>query len=68
MNASHEFAAPDRAARFDARDFRAALGQFATGVTIVTTRGTDGRRVGLTVNSFTSVSLDPPLVALVPVA
>lgn len=41
---------------------RAALGQFATGVTIVTTIGPQGQRIGLTANSFTSVSLDPPLV------
>jgi flavin reductase (DIM6/NTAB) family NADH-FMN oxidoreductase RutF len=47
---------------FDRRDFRRALGQFATGVTIVSTRSKEGRRVGLTVNSFSSVSLDPPLV------
>jgi flavin reductase (DIM6/NTAB) family NADH-FMN oxidoreductase RutF len=43
-------------------DYRRALAQFATGVTIVTTRGADGRPVGLTVNSFNSVSLEPPLV------
>ncbi|HSK14562.1 MAG TPA: styrene monooxygenase/indole monooxygenase family protein [Gaiellaceae bacterium] len=48
--------------RFDRRALRRALGQYATGVTVVTTRGPDGRRVGLTANSFTSVSLDPPLV------
>ena len=41
---------------------RAALGRFATGVTIVTARSADGRPVGLTVNSFNSVSLTPPLV------
>lgn len=41
---------------------RAALSQFATGVTIVTALTADGRRIGLTANSFTSVSLDPPLV------
>lgn len=46
----------------DPRDFRIALGCFATGVTIVTTLGSDGRYVGLTVNSFSSVSMDPPLV------
>ena len=51
-----------QATRFDARAYRRTLGQFTTGVTIVTTRALDGRRVGLTVNSFTSVSLDPPLV------
>ncbi len=50
------------AAPFDAREFRNALGTFATGVTIVTTRGGAGEPVGLTVNSFASVSLDPPLV------
>lgn len=45
----------------DIRGFRDALGAFATGVTIVTTN--DGERdVGLTANSFNSVSLDPPLV------
>lgn len=48
--------------RFDRRDFRRALGQFATGVTVVTTRAPDGRRVGVTVNSFSSVSLNPPLI------
>jgi flavin reductase (DIM6/NTAB) family NADH-FMN oxidoreductase RutF len=50
------------AERFERRDFRRALGQFATGVTVVSTRAKDGRRVGITVNSFSSVSLDPPLV------
>jgi flavin reductase (DIM6/NTAB) family NADH-FMN oxidoreductase RutF len=49
-------------AGFDAHDFRRALGTFATGVTIMTARGRDGEPVGLTVNSFASVSLDPPLV------
>ena len=47
---------------FDTRDFRRALGRFATGITVVTTRGADGTLAGLTVNSFNSVSLDPPLV------
>lgn len=46
----------------DAREFRNALGCFATGVTIVTTVDPGGEPVGLTVNSFNSVSLDPPLV------
>ncbi len=50
------------AERFDRRDLRRALGQFATGVTVVSTRAKDGRRIGVTVNSFSSVSLDPPLV------
>src|ERR1700754_1916090 len=47
---------------FDARAFRRALGNFVTGVTIVTTIDAVGRPRGLTVNSFTSVSLSPPLV------
>lgn len=42
--------------------FRMVLGNFATGITVVTTRGTDGKVHGLTVNSFTSVSLDPFLI------
>ena len=47
---------------FSQRDFRSALGMFATGVTIVTARATDGTLIGLTANSFNSVSLTPPLV------
>lgn len=46
----------------DSQQFRSALGSFATGITIVTTRDKVGRDVGLTVNSFNSVSLDPPMV------
>jgi flavin reductase (DIM6/NTAB) family NADH-FMN oxidoreductase RutF len=46
----------------DAASFKRALGQFATGITVVTSRDTDGRPLGLTVNAFSSVSLDPPLV------
>lgn len=46
----------------DPREFRRALGSFATGVTVVTTVGSDGQLHGLTANSFSSVSLDPPLV------
>ncbi|MGH8505085.1 MAG: flavin reductase [Stenotrophobium sp.] len=49
-------------ASLDAAEFRKALGSFATGVTIITTRGPDGQPLGLTVNSFNSVSLNPPLV------
>jgi 3-hydroxy-9,10-secoandrosta-1,3,5(10)-triene-9,17-dione monooxygenase reductase component len=44
------------------RQFRSALGAFATGVTIVTTRSAAGEDIGLTANSFNSVSLDPPMV------
>ncbi len=46
----------------DARTFRDALGCFATGITIVTALAEDGTPTGLTANSFTSVSLDPPLL------
>lgn len=52
----------DEAARFDVRDLRRAFGQYATGVTVVTTRDDTGRPWGMTANSFTSVSLNPPLV------
>lgn len=48
---------------FDAGKFRQALGQFATGVAVMTARDGTGRGIGVTVNSFTSVSLDPPLVS-----
>ncbi len=47
---------------FDGKNFRMALGQFGTGVAIVTARDDAGRPVGMTINSFASVSLDPPLV------
>jgi flavin reductase (DIM6/NTAB) family NADH-FMN oxidoreductase RutF len=46
----------------DPREFRNALGTYATGVTIITAAGADGKPVGLTCNSFASVSLNPPLV------
>jgi flavin reductase (DIM6/NTAB) family NADH-FMN oxidoreductase RutF len=46
----------------DSSELRSALAQFATGVSVVTTRATDGTPVGITANSFASVSLDPPLV------
>lgn len=59
---SSEPASGSAEGEFDPRDFRNALGSFATGVTVVTTRGEDGRAVGLTCNSFSSVSLKPPLV------
>ncbi|AOE85322.1 p-hydroxyphenylacetate 3-hydroxylase reductase component [Pseudomonas sp. TCU-HL1] len=47
---------------FDSRAFRRALGNFATGVTVVTATALDGTRVGVTANSFNSVSLEPPLI------
>ncbi|GLR85366.1 flavin reductase family protein [Bradyrhizobium iriomotense] len=46
----------------DPRDFRNALGTYATGVTIITAAGPDAKPYGLTCNSFASVSLNPPLV------
>lgn len=59
MNTSHP-RAPAR--EFDAAQFRQALSQFATGVTVITTRLADGSFRGLTASSFNSVSLNPPLV------
>jgi 3-hydroxy-9,10-secoandrosta-1,3,5(10)-triene-9,17-dione monooxygenase reductase component len=44
------------------RSFRDALGQFATGVTVISTRDPAGMPIGITANSFNSVSLDPPMV------
>jgi flavin reductase (DIM6/NTAB) family NADH-FMN oxidoreductase RutF len=59
-------ALPDHSSEYrtgsDPRTLRDALGCFATGVTIVTCLDPDGHPVGLTANSFTSVSLDPPLL------
>ncbi len=69
MKAADDLAAAQRAASggehavTDARELRNAFGRFATGVCIVTTRTASGLAAGLTVNSFSSVSLDPPLVA-----
>ena len=47
---------------FDKRQLRDVLGSFVTGVTVVTTLDAEGKMHGLTANSFSSVSLDPPLV------
>lgn len=55
-------AAPEYRAGSDARTLRDAMGCFATGVTVVTAMSAAGVPVGLTANSFTSVSLDPPLL------
>jgi flavin reductase (DIM6/NTAB) family NADH-FMN oxidoreductase RutF len=46
----------------NAREYRAALGAFPTGVCLITTARADSKREGLTANSFASVSIDPPLV------
>jgi len=48
--------------QFDSKELRNVLGCFGTGVTVVTTISASGERVGLTANSFSSVSLDPPIV------
>jgi flavin reductase (DIM6/NTAB) family NADH-FMN oxidoreductase RutF len=47
---------------FDVREFRRALGQFATGVAVITAQNPRGEAVGMTMSSFNSVSLDPPLI------
>ncbi len=59
MNA-HEAISSDNAV--DPRQLRDVLGCFATGVTVITTAAEDGSPIGLVVNSFSSLSLDPPLV------
>lgn len=46
----------------DPLDLRRAFGRFGTGVTVITTRAADGTRVGITANSFNTVSLNPPIV------
>ena len=51
---------------FDSHALRKAFGSFMTGVTVVTTRAADGEMVGFTANSFTSVSMDPPLLLVCP--
>ena len=47
---------------FSTQQFRAALGMFATGVTVVAARQSNGELIGVTANSFSSVSMEPPLV------
>lgn len=59
MNTRMQQASPHQ---FDSQQFRRALSQFATGVTVITTVAEDGSFVGLTANSFNSLSLSPPLV------
>jgi len=51
------------ASDIDSHGLRKALGCFATGVTVITTESNEGERVGFTANSFTSVSLDPPIIS-----
>src|SRR5690348_18311076 len=52
----------DVMAAIDPLELRRAFGTFMTGVTVITTHGADGSPRGFTANSFTSVSLDPPLL------
>jgi flavin reductase (DIM6/NTAB) family NADH-FMN oxidoreductase RutF len=58
---AQQVAAPSAQAGFSSTDFRSALGAFATGVTVITSRG-DEYAYGMTANAFSSLSLDPPLV------
>ncbi|KEA64140.1 P-hydroxyphenylacetate hydroxylase C1:reductase component [Marinobacterium lacunae] len=51
-----------QATEFDAKAFRRALGNFATGITVITATTPSGEKTGVTANSFNSVSLDPPLI------
>ena len=51
---------------FDTRQFRTAMGQFCTGVTIITTLGDDDQPIGFACQSFAALSLDPPLVLFCP--
>lgn len=48
--------------KMDEKEFRATLSQFATGVTVITTLGTDREPIGITASSFNSLSMDPPLI------
>ena len=57
---------PYGSAEFDSRQFRTAMGQFCTGVTVITTLDDDGRPVGFACQSFAALSLDPPLVLFCP--
>jgi flavin reductase (DIM6/NTAB) family NADH-FMN oxidoreductase RutF len=61
-NTSNTHDTPEQSPEFDQRDFRNALGHFGTGVTVITTKDDQGQLYGVTVSSFNSVSLTPPLV------
>ena len=58
--------ADEHVSSFDEAKFRQVLGHYPTGVVVVTAIGDDGEPAGLAIGSFTSVSLDPPLVAFFP--
>ena len=53
---------PETPAAKKCRDLRSTLGSFATGITVITARTANGEPIGLTISSFNSVSLDPPLI------
>src|SRR5689334_3189678 len=55
---------PELSGTLDAETFRNALARFATGVAVATVRAADGTPHGITVSSFTSVSMEPPLVLI----
>ena len=64
---ANSYASPDDSTRtLDPRQFRNVLGQYPTGVTLITATQPDGEQVGMVVGTFTSVSLDPPLVGFLP--
>lgn len=48
--------------KIDPRELRNCFGKFATGITVITAVGPDGQKIGLTVNSFSSLSIDPPMI------
>jgi flavin reductase (DIM6/NTAB) family NADH-FMN oxidoreductase RutF/pimeloyl-ACP methyl ester carboxylesterase len=62
LERKHPRSIPEYRSGSDARTLRDAMGCFATGITIITAHSPDGAPIGLTANSFTSVSLDPPLL------
>ena len=62
LGSHHAMVHDTTAEGFNTRELRNALGAFGTGVTIITTRDREGRPHGMTVNSFSSVSLNPPLI------
>lgn len=66
MSKASETAGMNSAPDIDGVTFRRVLGHYPTGVCVVTAAGEDGEPVGMVVGSFTSVSLDPPLVAFFP--
>ena len=48
--------------KIDPRELRNCYGKFATGITVITALANDGTKIGITVNSFSSLSIDPPMI------